>query len=55
MTSFASIWNLVCSEGHKHFSPTPDRFVGMSCDRTVAKKGEKGTSKCRRKLNLLRK
>ena len=24
-------FNLVCGEGHRHYSPTPESFVGRAC------------------------
>ncbi len=33
-------WNLRCSAGHMHFSPTPKEWVGMPCGRPLDKLGE---------------
>jgi hypothetical protein len=43
--------NLVCSEGHWHYSPTPKSFTGRACLYAV---GENGRARCQAKLRRRR-
>jgi len=29
------MFNLICSGGHKHWSPTPQAFMGLSCSASM--------------------
>lgn len=43
-------FNLVCSRGHRHFSPEPMTYVGLSC----GYRGATSTTGCPSKLMFMR-
>lgn len=46
--------NLECSDGHKHFAPNPNYWVGRACETSIKPAdGSVSKKKCRRKLNLM--
>lgn len=43
-------FNLICPKGHKHYSPTPEHFVGRGCMSTPRYE----TKKCDERLKAYR-
>jgi hypothetical protein len=44
-------YNLVCKDGHRHWSPVPKEFVDRECMTTTS---GSGINKCRERLALIK-
>lgn len=53
MSVIGRIMNLECSLHHRYFSPTPEAWVGKTCQAVTGTRGN-NTVKCERKLRRIK-